>query len=774
MSREQSCGSGEEASAASCCEGDMDEEETKSDLLMKDGFVTPPSSVQDVPDFRSAVASQFEMMQTVLIMQYEKDVSLLKEENKILSQRLLAWESTTGAVTNSPPPPLTSSFELQSESAKEPDRCLQQSTDNLSAPENCEHGHQGGPDHAALMVSREVLTEHVVFMDLHEQMEDAKGTAPLESIEIAPTSSCHTPRLDEPIGVPTADVCGTSSENATCKETCQLAGGAAEQYKVLAASAEEHTPLLQRGEPADSRQEFSKLPESSRFSAQLPAKALESFNCEQADENPPQSELFEVDEFKSLPSLSPVKRPERTNSNMRRMRNSACMTKALYDEERPKPDGTESKKKKLRFRSASHAFDIEEAEMTQLQRLVFSSAFDLISGGIIVANSLVFAVKLQHDGFDCGHSVQPSFYKSAAETWPGGALAFKILEYIFTAVFIIELVMRFFAYGLKNALKSAWMWFDFIIVALGFVDTMGAGALGINTSVMRLLRLVRLVRLLKIFQHLQSFDSLFLLIKAVHASLQAMAYSFVMVLVIQIVAGMFMCQTLQPYIQDEGHPVKTREEIFMFFGTFSRTMLTMFEISLGNWVVPCRALTEGVDEMWMLWFLVYRCMFCFALMRVITAVFITETNRVLANDDELTLMKQRREQMEYTKKLTNMFKTIDVDGDGFLSWYELQKLMADEETAEFITTLGFQCHDFEKLFWLIDEGEMQIPIEKFVSKVGKLKGMSKTIDMLTVIKLTHRIEMLLHSVFEKQGLVSHDDARTAEEKEVFSGGAGLN
>mmetsp|Transcript_106834 Transcript_106834/g.189213 ORF Transcript_106834/g.189213 Transcript_106834/m.189213 type:complete len:203 (+) Transcript_106834:1-609(+) len=182
-------------------------------------------------------------------------------------------------------------------------------------------------------------------------------------------------------------------------------------------------------------------------------------------------------------------------------------------------------------------------------------------------------------------------------------------------------------------------------------------------------------------------------------------------------------------------------------------MLTMFEISLGNWVITCRVLTEGLGECWMLFYIFYRCMFCFALLRVISAVFITETNRVLASDDELLLMKQKRDKIAYTQKIFNVFHTIDLNNDGFLEWSELQQLLANEEASEFLTTLGFQQHDFEKLFWLMEDGKGQIPMDEFVTKVSKLKGMSKSIDTLTLLKLTHRIEMMLTDVFERQGLV---------------------
>lgn len=40
------------------------------------------------------------------------------------------------------------------------------------------------------------------------------------------------------------------------------------------------------------------------------------------------------------------------------------------------------------------------------------------------------------------------------------------------------------------------------------------------------------------------------------------------------------------------------ELVYTYFGTFSRSLLTMFEITLANWPPVCRALTENVTAPW--------------------------------------------------------------------------------------------------------------------------------------------------------------------------------
>lgn len=48
-------------------------------------------------------------------------------------------------------------------------------------------------------------------------------------------------------------------------------------------------------------------------------------------------------------------------------------------------------------------------------------------------------------------------------------------------------------------------------------------------------------------------------------------------------------------------------QVFLYYGTFSRTTLSMFEILFANWAPACRVLVENVSEWFSLFFLAYRC-----------------------------------------------------------------------------------------------------------------------------------------------------------------------
>merc|ERR1712156_1203768 len=116
--------------------------------------------------------------------------------------------------------------------------------------------------------------------------------------------------------------------------------------------------------------------------------------------------------------------------------------------------------------------------------------------------------------------------------------------------------------------------------------------------------------------------------------------------------------------QDESNPEDRRMEVFKFYGSFARTMLTMFEINLGNWMPPCRALVENVSEWWMLFSLTHKLVIGFSVLSVITSVFIQETFKVATIDDKIMIMTKERARKTHIRKISALFEHADTNGDG--------------------------------------------------------------------------------------------------------------
>merc|ERR1711879_325668 len=119
----------------------------------------------------------------------------------------------------------------------------------------------------------------------------------------------------------------------------------------------------------------------------------------------------------------------------------------------------------------------------------------------------------------------------------------------------------------------------------------------------------------------------------------------------------------------------------------------MFQISFSNWTPACNLLTYNISQWYSIFFIVYRCMIISALMKVITAVFIGETNRILLNDMDFQKLKKKQELDTVMEKLQDLFETLDTSGDGNVHWEEFLELTRNESIKEWARTLDINLSD---------------------------------------------------------------------------------
>lgn len=82
--------------------------------------------------------------------------------------------------------------------------------------------------------------------------------------------------------------------------------------------------------------------------------------------------------------------------------------------------------------------------------------------------------------------------------------ALKIFNYFFTAVFILEAIMKLVALGFKIYLKEKWNQLDVLIVILSVVgivlEELETNIIPINPTIIRVMRVMRIARVLKLLK----------------------------------------------------------------------------------------------------------------------------------------------------------------------------------------------------------------------------------------------------------------------------------
>jgi len=180
-------------------------------------------------------------------------------------------------------------------------------------------------------------------------------------------------------------------------------------------------------------------------------------------------------------------------------------------------------------------------------------------------------------------------------------------------------------------------------------------------------------------------------------------------------------------------------ELYMYFGSFTRAYISMFEIHMANWAKPCRILVETLGEAVGYFFILYRCILGFALMSVIGAVFVQQTMSVVQHDNDIMILRKQKESESYHHKLESLFSALDQDNDAMLSRDEFDEVTANPELHVWMSALEIDPGDLEGLFNMLDSGDGMVSVDEFLSGATRLRGPASSIDMAHVITALDRL-----------------------------------
>eukprot|EP00435_Cladocopium_sp_Y103_P074802 s963_g51.t1 len=176
----------------------------------------------------------------------------------------------------------------------------------------------------------------------------------------------------------------------------------------------------------------------------------------------------------------------------------------------------------------------------------------------------------------------------------------------------------------------------------------------------------------------------------------------------------------------------------------------------GNWPVSARPVLENVNHGYCMFFALYVTVIVFAVLRVITAIFVKETLEVASNDAELMVQERMRKKASYVtwtkieprlvKKLESIFKAMDDSGDGLLSEEEMSEWLMDERIQAYLESLDVDVAEGEALFRLLQNDEGDITYQDFIAGILRCKGAARAIDQLILQSEVERVADALNSL----------------------------
>eukprot|EP00929_Paragymnodinium_shiwhaense_P023779 TRINITY_DN14806_c0_g1_i1.p1 TRINITY_DN14806_c0_g1~~TRINITY_DN14806_c0_g1_i1.p1 ORF type:complete len:579 (+),score=59.43 TRINITY_DN14806_c0_g1_i1:180-1916(+) len=383
-----------------------------------------------------------------------------------------------------------------------------------------------------------------------------------------------------------------------------------------------------------------------------------------------------------------------------------------------------------------------EATVGRLRRIVDSAMFELVFAFLIFFNAICMAMEQQYIGLETAYKLQLPGSRSANVSWPNAELSFVVSEQIFGVIFALEVILKIFVFR-REFPKSFWNVYDTVMVLCWVIESTRVLSL-MDPRVLRLAKMMRLMRLLRFAKAFQVFDVLHLLVHSMLACMTALMWSAVLLFLVMMGTALVMIYVIHDVFEDEVVPHDERTLLYTYFGNFTNGMFSMFELTMGNWVPISRAVVRNLGDWYMLFFIVYRTVVGFAVLRVVTAIFTAETFRVAQSDDGIMLMEKERQIRTHTTRMQQLLSEGDESQDGYLSLDEFNDLLADNRVRKWLSAQDIEVKDVALAYRLIDDsGDGRVSTEELVRGFMRLKGTAKSIDMLTVIHAFSKVEDLL-------------------------------
>ncbi|CAJ1382240.1 unnamed protein product [Effrenium voratum] len=394
-----------------------------------------------------------------------------------------------------------------------------------------------------------------------------------------------------------------------------------------------------------------------------------------------------------------------------------------------------------------------------------SDTYELLIGALILCSVLILALEMQYEGYLIGHDLDyPRMDKNPQEVWHSIPEILTWIDRTFTGVFVLDIVLRVFFIG-RAFFCQVFSVLDLVVVLCSLLEEVLGEAFPFDAPFLRLLRFAKVARALRVLKRAHFLGSLHILLKSVRASVEVLFWSLCLLGIIQCIAGMMLAQSVQGFLLDESKDMMIRREVFRYFGTFSSTLLTMFEVLMANWAPACRVLVDNVDEGYALGFVVYRCLVGFAILNVVSAVFLQQTMKVAAADQDVALQQRQLAAEAYTRKLQAFFKRLDQSGDGILTWAEFSAVLDSPKLQDWLATLDLESNDLVDLFSMMDDGDGEITLDDFLHGARSLRGAARSIDLASVLSTARRTEakteVLLTMLANISGFCKEDVKREA-------------
>lgn len=400
-------------------------------------------------------------------------------------------------------------------------------------------------------------------------------------------------------------------------------------------------------------------------------------------------------------------------------------------------------------------FHLHEAINKTLTWKRVRHTLDFVAGALVIFSCLLLLLELEVEGEIIGANagylvdVDPVLLK-------GWLPIFETADVVFMVIFLLELLTRVLAEW-PHWHKDYANLFDAVLVVIGFIDLLvmtPANSGTPNASALRIVRTLKCVRAVRLMRTFRFVKGLRLLVQACHCFLPSLCWSMILLAVFMSMGALVMGNLLLIFVENQEANPEDRLWIWTRYGTAYRALYTLYEVTFaGNWPTNARPVMEKVSHAYVFFFLLYVTLVVFAVIRVITAIFLKDTLDAAQNDAEQLVLDRMNKKAKYVEQLEAVFKAIDQRGDGTVSEERLQELLAHPEVAAYFNVLDLDVQETSVFFHIIDNGDGEVTLDEFIDGILRCKGNARAVDSMAIRadlkKLTTKVNKIQRALKQR-------------------------
>jgi hypothetical protein len=251
---------------------------------------------------------------------------------------------------------------------------------------------------------------------------------------------------------------------------------------------------------------------------------------------------------------------------------------------------------------------------------------------------------------------------------------------------------------------------------------------------------------MRLARQITAFDSLYLMTTALYGSMSALMWIVAFLLLAQTLFALALTNLVQDfYLTSSGDEDEffrdplDKEKVYKYFGTYWRSMVSLFELMLANWPPICRTMMETMHEAWSVVALGYKLFMGVAVIGVIMGVFTQETFRAADSDDQLMIRRKASQTNTHRKKMRTLFQTMaKVSRDDTNTTVDVklfEKVLKTDGMKLWLKAMDYDISDASLLFYLIDkDGDGSLTVDELIEGMAALKGGARNIDVKVLMR----------------------------------------